>query len=232
MTREDAKAAVSAEGWLAARPPRFREQLLGLCQLAKFRKGQTIYSAGDPPGGVYGLIEGSLRIELVVEGIGAQVAFVGRPGFWIGVASAIRREKRVLTLSAASPSQMFYLPIAGFEALAGDSENMRHFAILNAENADLILSGARDLMNPDITARVASRLLAIFGRGGDSGDDPPAGQVAITQADLAMVCNVSRKTINQELASLAQAGLIRLGYGTLALTDVVALRRVARGAGR
>jgi CRP/FNR family transcriptional regulator, cyclic AMP receptor protein len=227
LDADTARNLVSTKGWLAGRPKVFRDRLLGLSRILRFSRGQTIYSAGDPPGGLYGLIAGALRIELTVHGIGSQVAFVAQPGFWIGAASAIRREQRELTLISANPSELFYLPMSGFEVLASDAENMRQFAILTAENNSLVLAAARDLMNSDVSARIASRLLAIFGPVDGVADDGTPPPIAITQAELAMICNVSRKTINHELAKLKDGGLVSLAYGRLTLTDTKGLRRLA-----
>jgi CRP-like cAMP-binding protein len=229
MTREKAEHIVSESGWLATRPAGFRNQLLGLCQLARFRKGAAIFRAGDPPGGVYGLIEGFLRLEFVVGGTGEQVGFIAQPGFWIGVKSAIRRTNRSITLISASPASLFYLPPAAFELLAANPENMRHLATLSVENSDLVLAGARDLMIRDIGARIAARLSALFGHTSGSAAAKPTRPVAITQADLAMMCNVSRKTINHELAKLEKSGLVSRHYGKLVVNDVAGLRRIADG---
>jgi CRP-like cAMP-binding protein len=229
MTRVKAEYIVSESGWLTARPAGFRNQLLGLCQLVRFKKGAAIYRSGDPPGGVYGLIEGFLRVELAVGGAGEQVGFIAQPGFWIGVRSAILRARRTVTLISASPASLFYLPPASFELLAASPESMRQLATLSVENSDLVLAGARDLMIPDIAARIAARLSAIFGHASGSTADQPSRPVAITQADLAMMCNVSRKTINHELAKLQEIGLVSLHYGKLVVNDVAGLRRIADG---
>jgi CRP-like cAMP-binding protein len=195
----------------------------------RFKKGAAIYRAGDPPGGTYGLVEGFLRIELGVGGIGEQVGFIAQPGFWIGVGSAIDRARRTLTLISASSTSMFYLPLTSFEFLAANPENMRQLATLMVENNNLILAGARDLMIPDIGARIAARLLALFGHSNGSTADKPTRPVPFTQADLGIMCNVSRKTINHQLARLQKSGLVSLHYGKLVVNDVAGLRRIAVG---
>jgi CRP-like cAMP-binding protein len=225
ITKEEASEIVSRSGWLAHRPARFREQVLAHTRLVTFAKGTAIYRIGDPPNGVYGLVEGLLRIEVVIGGLGEQVAFVARPGFWIGVAAIMHRHERKVTVIAASDSWLLSLPPAAFETLAADAENTRQFASMINENNDVAMAVARDLMNPDMRARIASRLLAIFGRSPDgAGSD-----IGITQADLATLCNVSRKTINRELAELARIGAISRSYGRLVLLDPARLARVADG---
>lgn len=225
LTQEDAERIVSQSGWLARRPASFREALLARSHLRSYARGTKIYRVGDAPTGVYGLVEGLLRVELLVVGVGEQVALVGRPGFWIGVASSLSRRKRALTVSCAVRSTLIHLPLSGFDRLAASQENLRHFSALAVENHDTSLGVIRDLMNPIIPVRIASRLQAIFAQG----TSHPKNEISITQADLAALCNVSRKTINHELARFEAAGLVSRAYGKLTLLNEPALRKLTQG---
>jgi DeoR/GlpR family transcriptional regulator of sugar metabolism len=51
----------------------------------------------------------------------------------------------------------------------------------------------------------------------------------ITQADLASLCNLSRKKIKEELARLEKAGAISQGYGRVSLLNRARLEAVAQG---
>ena len=228
ITKSEAADIVSATGWLANSPTRFRNELLSRVRVVHFPKDATIYRIDDEPLGIYGLVEGQLRIELDVFEIGEQVAFIAQSGFWVGVSSAIYSRKRSVTLSCASPSTLLFLPTVEFEHLAIDADNMRQFAKLAIENNDMIRSVARDLMNSDIRARIASRLVAICG-GGAIRMGHRSMPIEITQADLAMVCNISRKTANQGLAQLEKMGVLSRAYRKLFVTDIEALHRIASG---
>jgi CRP/FNR family transcriptional regulator, cyclic AMP receptor protein len=229
FNRNDAERLISTTGWLAHCPSALRRDLVSRARLVSFAKDATIYRVEDEPSGIYGLVDGQLRIEFDVFETGEQVAFIVKPGSWVGVASVIHRRQRALTVNCASASTLLFLPIAEFEVLAKDADNMREFAKLAIENNDMMLSAARDLMNSDIRARIASRLIAISG-GADVGyEEDGYGQIAITQADLAMVCNVSRKTVNQELAQLENMGVLSRAYRKLFVTDANALQRIAKG---
>lgn len=191
----------------------------------KVAKNEVVYRAGGPPGGLYGLIRGALRIQLMVGGVGEQVAYVAYPGFWVGTIATIRRMPRQVTLSAASPSTLAYLPLQVFDELAKDAENMLYFAHLAADNNMFVLDGVRHLLIPDVKARIAAKLLSIAGLTGDD-----AGQhrtIALTQSDLAMTCSLSRKAINQHLSCFAKLGLVEIGYGEIVIKDVAELDRIA-----
>lgn len=228
MKRAEAEEIVTGRGWLAERPADFRARLLSHCSIVRFAKGATIYSVGDPPGGLYGLIDGLLRIELPVPGLGPHIGYVARPGFWVGLASQMRRKPRDVTLVAGSEATLFYLPITGIETLVGKPEAIRHFAVLMAENHEVLLAAASDLFNPNLPARIASRLIALAGWGDDS-PQPHLAPVPLTQAELAMICNVSRKTISEYASRFAKLGLITQEYGGIVINDPARLKRISDG---
>lgn len=230
LDRSAAEQIVTEIGWLAERPADFRARLLRFSVMVEFAKGDTIFSAGDPPGGLYGLVDGALRVELPISGLGSRIGYVATPGFWVGAGSALQRKPRELTLIAGERSALFYLSISGFEALAQDADNLRNLASLHSDNQRRILAAARDLMNPNVPARIASRLLAVSGWTPDNKSLPPIGPVSITQSDLAVISNVSRKTVNRELAKFAKLGLITQAYGGLLLDEPEGLYRIAKGA--
>jgi CRP-like cAMP-binding protein len=167
VSKDGAIAIVSKSGWLANRPANFRERVVARSRLVTFEKGEAIFRIGGSPRGLYGLIKGLLRIEMVVGNNGGQIVSIEGPGFWTGIAAAMFRQEQKLSLIAAVDSVLLHLPLRAFEELAADAEGLRQFASLLDESNDGAMAIARDLMNPDIRARVASRLLAMFGPGPD-----------------------------------------------------------------
>jgi CRP-like cAMP-binding protein len=225
--------ALRNNGWLAEQPAEFKELLLSRSRLMQFEKNETIYSAGDPPGGPYGLVRGAIRIELWVSDSGSHVAHLAAPGFWVGEMAALRHKPRAVTVTAAKECVLAHLPLAQFEALALDPGFVRRFAELSAENTALALQVIRDLLTPEIGGRVASKLqtLARFQR--QSGcNEVAARSISVTQSDLAMMCSISRKCLNHHLARLQQDGVIVTGYGVIQILDRERLSRLAEGQGR
>jgi hypothetical protein len=58
------------KGWLSQTPASFQRAVLDRCLLERFETGTPIYSIGDEPGGMYGIVSGSLAIS-VTSGDGA-----------------------------------------------------------------------------------------------------------------------------------------------------------------
>ena len=53
------------------------------CPGAVHAAGTALYHLGDPPGGIYGLIEGLMRVT-AAPGQPAAAIHVGAPGLWTG----------------------------------------------------------------------------------------------------------------------------------------------------
>src|SRR5271165_682689 len=83
---------VSRQGWLSYVPPPFRRGVLDRCKLQEYNDGATIYSVGDPPGGMYGLVRGSLGISIAPGERGPYVAHFAQPGTWFGDAAAFTEQ--------------------------------------------------------------------------------------------------------------------------------------------
>ena len=62
-----AHKTVSRLGWLSSESERFRQLVLERSVLQKIGAKQMIYAAGDPAGGVFGLVSGGLHILVAPE---------------------------------------------------------------------------------------------------------------------------------------------------------------------
>ena len=110
--RKQAHDVVSRQGWLSFAPPPFRQIVLDRCKLQDFKAGATIYSVGDPPGGMYGLVRGSFALSIAPGERGPYVAHFGRPGTWFGEAEALVEQARWVTLSVTRDSSVVHLAAA------------------------------------------------------------------------------------------------------------------------
>lgn len=225
--------ALRNNGWLAGQPTEFKELLLSRIRLMHFDKNETIYSAGDAPGGPYGLVRGAIRIELWVSDNGSHVAHLAAPGFWVGEISALRRRPRAVSVTAATDCMLAHLPLAQFDALALDPDFIRRFAELSADNTALALEVIRDLLTPEMGSRVASKLQTLVRyQRQSSSNEVAARSISVTQGDLAMMCGISRKCLNYHLARLQRDGIVVTGYGVIQVLDRERLSRLADGRGR
>ena len=86
MLAPQARDILGRRGWLAATPEQVRNAVLARASLRKVGRGEAVYSRGDPPGGLWGLVSGGLAIEVSPLDRGALLGHFVGPGYWIGAA--------------------------------------------------------------------------------------------------------------------------------------------------
>jgi CRP/FNR family cyclic AMP-dependent transcriptional regulator len=222
LAKREAATVCAQFGWLSRTPEVFRNELIDRAAVRRAEANETVYLAGDEPSGLLGLVSGTIRIELVTSGAEPQVAFIGRPGFWFGETAVLRRKSRIITATAAGDSVLLQLSTAAFEEMAQDLASMRQFAILAVENLELALRIIAILLTRDPMKRVASSLLTIAGETDQS-------VVHVNQADLATMCALTRKTVNEILATLKSAGVLTVGYKEIEILSRARLAAIGAG---
>lgn len=220
MDKRDATVVMEMHGWLSRRPMRFREEVIRRSRFRTFEAGQSLYNTGDGHAGMFGLVSGRMLLRLPpADTLGT----IFNPGAWIGDATAFLREPRWVSLTAGSLLHVLHLAQADFDEMIRDAENCRHFAVNTAEALAEAITVISNLIQPDCEVRVAQRLLTFMGvHGGDRQAD-----LAMSQADLATMCGLSRQTLNKVLCGFEARGIIELGYRHIRVIDTAALHDLA-----
>jgi CRP-like cAMP-binding protein len=127
---------------------------------------------------------------------------------------------------AAGATELAVMDGPAFLALLDSTPRLwRHVAVMLHKRLTHAMWAIRDNSVAPLRERMVRRLLA---HAAASGADLAAGPVALrlTQTDLARMLGTGRSRINGSLKRLERDGLVRLGYRTIALTDVAGLHRV------
>jgi CRP-like cAMP-binding protein len=102
--------------------------------------------------------------------------------------------------------------------------------VLPQRIGDLAMQTAADLLIRNASARCAAVLLRLAGRRWAA--EPDAGlpfEIPASQTELAMLCNVSRKTFSRVVKGFTSRRLVTLGYKSLTVNDPARLRDIANG---
>jgi CRP-like cAMP-binding protein len=220
LDKSAAIARVSAMGWLARQSPELRQALLQPARLRRFQAGAVIYRAGAAPAGMFGLVEGRWALKVPPSQALISVQDAGR---WAGDAAAMRRRPAMITIQAMTPCRVLHLSQADFDLLVRDPEHCRAIAALTAEGLGEAVTVVANLVQPGSALRVAQRLLTFVGLYGDV----RLALGGLSQADLAIMCGLSRQTLNKELRSLQAAGVVSITYRTIEILDLGALQAIA-----
>jgi CRP/FNR family cyclic AMP-dependent transcriptional regulator len=215
----------SRSGWLATQPADFRSAVLRACKVVAISQGSPVYRQGDLPDGIYGVGHGMVAIAIGSEGTVSRIAQLVTPGAWFGGGTLITGEARRLSASAWVECSLHHLPLPEIERLSrGEPDNFRRFGQLALQSLDMAHRAISDLMIPTPHRRIAAALARLAETAG-----PRA--LPLTQRELGLMANASRKLVNQSLCHFAAEGWVNVGYRQIAVRDAPALRAYAEHEG-
>jgi CRP/FNR family transcriptional regulator, cyclic AMP receptor protein len=222
---DSARDLMSRNGWLSHTPPSFRRAVLDRCVLQKVEADATIYASGDPPGGMYGLVSGALKVSVAQGERGPYFAHFFGPGDWFGEGPAISGRSRIVGLCAARDSELLHLSLRSVDDILREQPaSWRLFSALTLGKLEVAMWAIDDLMMRDSRKRFVAVLLRL---GGCRAATPPGAvhfAVHVSQDDLAAMANISRSTANAILRKLEAAGYVTQSYRQIGIVSPDRLR--------
>ena len=229
-TLPEAHAIVSREGWLGYVPPPFRKTVLDHCKLQALEAGATIYSVGDPSGGMYGLVRGNLALSIAPGERGPYVAHFIRPGTWFGEVAALLEQPRRVGLAATRDSKVLHLPQRAIrEIMMADPGAWKFFFLATVAHYDVAIGAADDLMIRDHVKRSIAVLLRLGGCRQRTPTGMASIEVDVSQEDFAAMTNQARNTAGTVLRRLEADGPIEVSYRRVRILAPDTLRTMLEG---
>lgn len=205
----------------------------------RFRRGETIFHAGDPGDALFVVASGQVKITIPPDD-GSEPAILTTigPGGFFGELALLDGARRSATAVALDAVTTEVLRRDAFDRLVDEQPPLRRalLAALAGEVRRLTVQ-VEELHFLDLPGRLARHLLrSAAGAGtGDSGDveaELPVGEIRMpwpyTQAELAGMIGGSRQTVNRLLADFVGAGLLRFEGDELVIPDAGRLEAAAR----
>ncbi len=229
-TLDSAYDIVSRNGWLSFAPPPFRKVVLERCVLQEYQDGATVYSVGDPPGGMYGLVTGNFAIAIAPGERGPYIAHFAQPGTWFGEAAAFTEHPRRIGLAVSRDTEALHLPLPAIrEIVAADPGAWRFFGLASIAHIDIAIGAADDLLIRDHVKRSVAVLLRLAGcRYRTPPGDQPI-EVDVSQEHFAAMTNLARTTAGTVLRKFEADGLIDVSYRRLRILAPDSLRAMLGG---
>ncbi len=216
MDAESARAILTKAGWLSTQPEWFQAEVLERAMLQDFAADEVIYRIGGPPGGIYGLVAGTLKVSTVRMLAAPRFIQFGIIGAWAGEGPYLTGEPRRSELRTVTPCTMMHLPLDEMNRLSQrNPQAIRCFASLTVTYFDVLTRIIDDLLIPRAEQRIAS----VLQRSGLL----QSSAVPISQEELGMMANASRKQVNAAVAKFAARGWIRHTYRSIEVLDGAAL---------
>ena len=212
--------------WFKHLPPDLQRSLLGAARLRLLTAGQFLFKRGDPPCGLYAVLEGAVRISAVsAQGKEAVLSLVETP-HWFGEICLFDNLPRTNDALATGACTLLQVPQAAIlKILEQQPVFWRDMALLMSHKLRLSLINIEQISLMPASARLAHRLLMIAQGYGEI--EQARRVLQLPQEDLAAMLGLSRQTINSLLKALEQQGIIGLSYGAIEILDLAGLRLAA-----
>lgn len=225
MTMIEIRPLLESGQWFSHLPPTLRDALLGEARLLQLAPGQRLFHRGDPPCGLYAVLEGMMRVGAVSRDGKEALLTLVEPPYWFGEISLFDGQPRTHDAYAEGPALLLQIPQAALLALlAREPGYWRDFALLMSQKLRLAFIALEEMSLLPAAPRLARRLLMMAEGYGETG----ARRVLhLAQEQLALMLGLSRQTTNQILKDLETRGALRLTYGEIEITDLGTLRQAA-----
>jgi CRP/FNR family transcriptional regulator/CRP/FNR family cyclic AMP-dependent transcriptional regulator len=189
-----------------------------------YRKGEVIFHQDDPPGSLFFLKSGVVKIQLTsADGKRLTIAWV-RPGNFFGTISSVNDRPRPETAIALEASEALLLQREVFQAfLKEHPESAMVMVELLAGRWQSALDLLQNVAFMDVPGRLAKVLLDFPGRV-LAGDDPDY-MGAPSQAELASLIGTTRESVNKWLQNFAHQGLIECQGKKIRILNAEGLRQ-------
>jgi CRP/FNR family transcriptional regulator, cyclic AMP receptor protein len=213
---------LKSRGWFSQRSKDVQKRLAAIARLRNFGTNEPVYSVGEAPNGVFGLIRGSLNISFPRSDGEDYVMHRAGQGFWVGDLALFSQGVRLVSIQAAEPTTMVQLPAIELGKLVREDPRLHaDFYAMTYDNFRTAFQIITNLAMSSVAKRVADRLLLETAACPD-----PEGWISMSQSELAQLVAVSVPTLERVIRQFATAGLVEKGYRRIRVIDREGLQRV------
>jgi CRP/FNR family cyclic AMP-dependent transcriptional regulator len=226
-TARDCRELLRSGRWFRGLPPALADLLIADARLHVFSSGQRIFARGDPPSGLFAVIDGGVRVTATADTGKEALLTLLEPPSWFGEIAVFDGLPRTHDAFAESETTVLLVPQHQLDViLAQEPRYWRDLGLLMTNKLRLMFGVLEDAAVLPIGVRLARRLLSMA-EGYGEWHDKQTRIVEVKQEQLASMLSTSRQTANQVLKRLESQGVLRLTYGEIEILDHQALRRAA-----
>jgi len=201
-------------------PETLRKQLLAHSKRIKLSAGDVVFAPGQVPENLLLVLDGTIRVQhLSSEGREIVLFRVsGGDSCILTTACLLAYEDYAAEGVAETDVEAVAIPRAVFEELVSTSKEFRRFMFqaYSKRIADLFMT-IEDIAFQRVDVRLAQRLVEM---------DRGSHVIKATHAQLASELGTAREVITRQLREFQRRSWVRIGRGSLELTDLDGLRQL------
>lgn len=221
------RASLLSGKWFAALEPSFQEALLSTAQVLELEAGARLFSRGDPPSGLYAVLDGAIRFSGTTDdGKEALLALSEAPA-WFGEVSVLDGQPRTHDAVAEGTARVLWLPQDKvLELMEQNPRRWREIGLLAALKLRMAFATLEAAAILPLPVRIAARLV-MMAEGYGHRQGHTLRSVEVGQETLANMLSTSRQSVNQTLKDLEARGLLKVAYGRIEILDLDALKKMS-----
>jgi CRP/FNR family transcriptional regulator, cyclic AMP receptor protein len=218
----DVKSILRQTDLLRSAPAEVIDAVATASQLRAFRRGQMVFTRGDPSDTLFVVIFGRVKVVVRSADGGELTLTIIQPGGVFGELGLADGGPRSADADALDECQLLLVPLETVQSICAREPSVAQ-ALLNSTTATLrrLTEAASDLVFLDLPRRVAKVLLSL--PRGDDGVIRPA----LSQEELAHQAGGTRQSINATLRGFERRGWIEVHDRVVTIKQAPALRRFA-----
>lgn len=203
--------------------------LLKLTSTRHLDEGEILFRKGEPGRQLYGVVQGRLKIYSAGRD-GREVVFgLSDPGDVTGEIALLDSEPRSATVVALEPTELLTLDRRDFLPFLERHPRVAiRLAELLAERLRRLSELTEDKTLLALRARLAKKLVALARSYGKPAPDGTLIDLRLPQQALGDMVGTSRESINKQLRTWTQAGLVKSERGYITIRDLDELASLAR----
>lgn len=231
--RDEQQERNATNAGLLARVPLFTDLpeselrvLAESCRSRRFKAGEALFHEEDPGTGLFLLRSGRVSIVRIAPSGAETMLHIYRPGEGLGEMALVDGGPRSATAVALEPVEALFLHRDEFLALL---ERRPQVALAVLQKVSGLVRRLNEqvqaLLSLDVPGRLAHKLLELADAHGEPSPHGLRIGVRITQEQFAQMVGATRPTVNQELRSFQERGLLSIDREGITLHQPDQLRK-------
>ncbi|MCT7318098.1 Crp/Fnr family transcriptional regulator [Ralstonia sp. CHL-2022] len=218
-----------ASNWFGGLGKPLQELLIDMAIVRRLADGEVLFRRGDPPDGLYCVVEGGIRVRATTADGREALLAVLEPVNWFGEIGVFDNQARTHDARGEGDTVLLHMPqTALMDLLERAPQHTHAFALLLTHKLRLAFSVLEETALLPASVRVARRLLLMAAGYGDLRLGTRR-VLRVPQEQLALLLALSRQTVNLVLKDFQARGILRVAYGEIELLDLPGLRDIAKG---
>lgn len=229
---ESATTRIAPSDFLSQLQPEDIDGLSAIAHLQQFRRGETVFRAGDPGRNVYFLRHGRIKIY--------QLSPVGRElilwfcfsGEIFGLAEVARGGGRVVNAEACEGCEVLTVPQEQFKAFLRQRPDAALLCMqVLASRLRILGEVLANLVSDDVHTRLAKLILRLSARYGTRVGGDILLNIPLTHQEIADMVGTTRQTVTAALSQLKRQGVLSIDSHRIQIESEELLHELAQGPG-